>query len=254
MEWTGRNEEGLMPSELAMSGSPLGLRSKFCKEDFDTLLLEQVLQSYWFAGTQPRASVELLSGASSKTPQVSRPAKTDSEEDLRAKISELEQKLAEAERMNATQRSRLVEERRAAATANRLNDQLQARLDEFQQRLDRQLDIINERARANDVALAALAANVQGRLLTYERLRGEVIEVDGDQVVVRIDTDNDIIEQTYDVSQFKFGKAPAVGDQLEVHVHVARIAAAPSAPATETIGNTHESPRRRNAIAGDHRF
>ena len=45
------------------------------------------------------------------------------------RVSELEQKLAEAENINRVQRSRLSEERRAAATANRINDQLQQRLE-----------------------------------------------------------------------------------------------------------------------------
>jgi aminopeptidase N len=177
------------------------------------------------------------------------------EEALRARVSELEQKLAEAEHINRVQRSRLSEERRAAATANRINDQLQQRLDVLQKRLDRQFDLINERARANDVALAALASKSQGRLLTYETLQGEVIEVSEAEVVVRFDTGDDLVEQTYDLRQFTLGKTPAEGDQLAVYVHVALVAPPSLAAGTESKADLHDSPRpRRNVITGDHRF
>ena len=123
-----------------------------------------------------------------------------------------------------------------------------------QKRLDRQIDLINERAR-NDVALAALDAKAQGRLLTYEALQGEAIEISEAEVVVRFDTGDDIFEQTYDLRQFTLGKTPAVGDQLAVYVHVALVAPPPLAPGTESKGEFHESPRpRRNVITGDHRF
>ena len=180
-------------------------------------------------------------------------AKPVGDDALRARITELEQMLAEKESINRTQHSRLVEERRAASTANRINDQLQMRLDELPERLDRQFDLINERARANDVALSALAAKDQGRLLTFEVLQGIVAEVADAEVVVRFDTVDDVVEQTYDLDQFKLGKAPAIGDQISVYVHVALVP--PSAdPADENKGETHEPRPRRNVITGDHRF
>lgn len=48
-------------------------------------------------------------------------------------------------------------------------------------------------------------------MLAYETLHGEVVEVGDTDVVVRFDTGDDIIEQTYSAAQFLRGKAPAVG-------------------------------------------
>jgi hypothetical protein len=191
---------------------------------------------------------EFLLGLSPETRRAPLEPKRPGEEDLRAKVTELERKLAEAERMNRAQGSRLIEERRAASTANRMNDQLQMRL-------DRQIDIINERARANDAALAALAAKDQGRLLAFEVLHGEVIDISGAEVVVRFDTGDDVVEQTYDLNQFTLGRAPVVGDQLAAYVHITVAPPSPMGPVSESKGETHESPRpRRNVITGDHRF
>ena len=217
--------------------------------------LAKLFHEHAFAEWQARPTNEPLSRGFAEIRPALPTAERVGEEALRARVSELEQKLAEAENINRVQRSRLSEERRAAATANRINDQLQQRLDELQKRLDRQIDLINERARANDVALAALDAKAQGRLLTYEALQGEAIEISEAEVVVRFDTGDDIFEQTYDLRQFTLGKTPAVGDQLAVYVHVALVAPPPLAPGTESKGEFHESPRpRRNVITGDHRF
>ena len=133
-------------------------------------------------------------------------------------------------------------------------DELQKLLAEFHETFARQNEIINERARANDVALAALAAKDQGRLLTYERLQGMVVEISDAEVVIRFDTGDDVIEQTYDLDQFKLGTVPAVGDQIEVYVHMALVAPSSPAPAAENQAQTHERPPRRNVITGDNRF
>ena len=105
------------------------------------------------------------------------------------------------------------------------------------------------------MALAALASKSHGRLLTYETLQGEVIEVSEAEVVVRFDTGDDLVEQTYDLGQFTLGKTPVEGDQLAVYVHVALVAPPSLAAGTESKADLHESPRpRRNVITGDHRF
>jgi hypothetical protein len=240
-------------SHLEAPGKPIeGLPSKIKRNQ-----IARVLENmHDFLKKQQREPDELLfgGGPASRPALPPTPTKPVGEEALRERIAELEEKLAEAERVNSAQHSRLIEERRAATTANRINDQLQKRLDELEERLDRQFNIINERARANDAALAALAAKQQGRLLVYEALQGEVIEVSEAEVVVRFDTEDDIIEQTYEVDQFTLGKIPAVGDQLAVYVHVALVPP-PAETVHESKSETHEPPyRRRNVITGDHRF
>lgn len=175
-------------------------------------------------------------------------------DDFLARIAALENSLAEQENINRTQHSRLVEERRAAATANRINDQLQMRLDELQNRLDRQIDIINERARANDAALAALSAKAQGRLLTYEMRHGIVTDVSESDVVIRFDTGDDVVEQNYDLDQFKLGKLPAIRDQISFYIHLALVPQSSTETADENKGHTHEPRPRRNVVTGDRRF
>lgn len=129
---------------------------------------------------------------------------------------------------------------------------MEKQVDELQKRLDCQVEIINERTQANDAALSALAAKEHGELLTYEEFQGEVVDVSNDKVVVQLDTNDDIIEQTYEINQFNLGRTPEVGDQLTVYVHVAVV---PQPPVSDTKGEPHESPRhRRNVITGDHRF
>jgi len=245
-EWLAKMESDIIFPAIGFADSDLGKSS---------LVKWFIERGFEFGETQARLPDEPLLRVCSEIRSALPAAERVGEEALRAQVRELERKLAEAENLNRVQRSRLSEERRAAATANRINDQLQQRLDELQQRLDRQFDLINERARANDAALAALDAKAQGRLLTFEALQGEVIEISEAEVVVRFDTGDDIVEQTYDLRQFTLGKTPAIGDQLAVYVHVALVASAPLVPATESKGRVYESPRpRRNVITGDHRF
>lgn len=244
-QWFAGVEPNFIPSVVIPADAGSGKSSLAAKLFYERALAE----------CQARLTYEPPSRVFSQIRPALPTAERVGEEALRARVSELEQKLAEAEHINRVQRSRLSEERRAAATANRINDQLQQRLDVLQKRLDRQFDLINERARANDVALAALASKSQGRLLTYETLQGEVIEVSEAEVVVRFDTGDDLVEQTYDLRQFTLGKTPAEGDQLAVYVHVALVAPPPLAAGTESKADLHDSPRpRRNVITGDHRF
>jgi hypothetical protein len=80
-----------------------------------------------------------------------------------------------------------------------------------------------------------------------KQLQGEVIEVSDNEVVVRFDTGDDIMEQTYDLDQFTLGKAPAVGDQLAIYVHVAVVQPPPAGPVKESQGETYRSRGRKPA-------
>ena len=140
------------------------------------------------------------------------------------------------------------------AVVEQTNDQLLLRLDDLQKTVSRQNEIINERARANDLAIAALSAKDQGRMLTYEVLQGVVADVSDTEVVIRFDTGDDVVEQTYNVEQFKLGKVPTVGDHVAAYVHLALTPSPSANPVDESKGPTHEPRARRNVERGDHRF
>ena len=76
--------------------------------------LAKLLHEGAFAEWQARRTNEPLSRVFSKIRPALPTSERVGEEALRARVSELEQKLAEAENINRVQRSRLSEERRAA--------------------------------------------------------------------------------------------------------------------------------------------
>jgi hypothetical protein len=112
-------------------------------------------------------------------------------------------------------KSRVADERRTSARAQREYDQLKATLDKM-------LDQLNERARANDTLQAIVVERDAGRVCMQESYRGAVKHVHGDKVVVVFETEDDPLEQMYDASQFIDQKLPQVGDHIEVFVHAAK--------------------------------
>lgn len=147
---------------------------------------------------------------------------------------------------NEVLKSRVSEERRNAARGQREYDQLKGTLDKM-------LDQLNERARANDTLQGIVLARDAGHLCMQESYRGAVKHVHGDKVVVVFETEDDPLEQIYDRSQFMDGKVPQPGDRVEVFVHAARRGAehARTDAATELLKDS-EGPRkrRRNVITG----
>jgi hypothetical protein len=88
---------------------------------------------------------------------------------------------------------------------------------------------------------------MNGQIVVTQTLEGEVVEVTETDVTARYDTNDDVIEQTYSLSQFNHGRIPVVGEKLVVNVTVTIMP-------QETDTETKKDKPRRNNITGDHRF
>jgi hypothetical protein len=154
-------------------------------------------------------------------------------------IPSLKRRIRKLEKLVELQKKQLTE-------AQQLSEQLQKQLHEQQ--------LVNqERAKSNDAAIAVLGAKQDHRLLTYEVLQGQVIAVTNNQIVVRLEADDDVIDQIYHPDQFVFGILPKVGDRLTIQVHVTL--APPSLPANHKPDEFHDQPYiRQNVVTGDIRF
>src|SRR5579862_4021367 len=80
-------------------------------------------------------------------------------------------------------------------------------------------DLQSERNRTDSVVKVLTACEDQ-KLRMFESYSGVVEEVEGGTVVVRYEVNGDIVDQTYDKSQFQEERLPVVGDCLVVHVFV----------------------------------
>ena len=102
-------------------------------------------------------------------------------------------------------------------------DQLLADYSELQKqhaklndRIEKLIDCLNDRAKANDCLQSTLISRMDGRLRMAESYEGVVEDVHGDKVLVVYDVNGKIIEQTYEKSQFLDGRLPDVGTRLAV--------------------------------------
>jgi hypothetical protein len=84
----------------------------------------------------------------------------------------------------------------------------------------RLLSLLEDANRVNDSLVRVLASRDEQRLRMFESYAGLVEEVQGDQVVVRYLVNGDVVEQTYEQSQFQGGHLPKVGDHLVVQVYL----------------------------------
>lgn len=76
-----------------------------------------------------------------------------------------------------------------------------------------------------------------------ESYRGEVVDVRGDRVVVVYDVDGNIVEQTYERSQFLEGRLPEVDAELVAYVMVAE-----AEPEMDEAASGEE--KRRDDVSG----
>jgi hypothetical protein len=132
-------------------------------------------------------------------------------------IIDLKRESEALSRENARLRARVAELALSQKQSRVRRRRLRERLHEFEVRLD-------ERAKANDRMQSALIARIEGRLRMCESYQGEVVDVDGDRVVVVYDVKGDVIEQVYERSQFLEGRLPEVGTVLTAYVMAAEVA------------------------------
>jgi hypothetical protein len=108
---------------------------------------------------------------------------------------------------------------------------------------------LDEQARANVRLQAALTAQAERRLRMCESYQGDVVDVHEDRVVVIYDVNGNVVEQTYERSQFLDGRLPEVGTELAVHVMVAEVEPQTDEPAfQEEEGDDDVSSHRREPL------
>ena len=88
-----------------------------------------------------------------------------------------------------------------------------------------------------------------------ESYEGIVMDVDGDKVLVVYDVNGDIVEQTYEKSQFIDGRLPDVRTRLAVFVNVAEVQSKPVESGVEETKHRDESANtRRKPLSGTIEF
>jgi hypothetical protein len=88
------------------------------------------------------------------------------------------------------------------------------------------------------------------QVLARETFEGTVLEVTDEEVLVRYDTGDDLVEQFYRKDQFQLGKVPVAGDRIAVDVVVRTLA-----PLKESASaGGYDEYRRKNIVSGDLRF
>ena len=127
------------------------------------------------------------------------------------------------ETQNQLLQSRVAELRRTAARETQRYDQLLVEHAELQKRLEKMIDCLNERARANDCLQSILISRMRSHLRMTESYEGVVEDKYDNTVVVVYEVNGRIIEQTYERGQFLDGRLPDVGTRLVAYVHLASI-------------------------------
>jgi hypothetical protein len=160
--------------------------------------------------------------------------------------------------------SRVSELRRTAARETQRYDQLLADYSELQKqyaklndRIEKLIDCLNDRAKANDCLQSTLFSRMDGRLRMAESYEGVVEDVHGDKVLVVYDVNGKIIEQTYEKSQFLDGRLPDVATRLAVFVNVAEVQTKPvesGVEEKETQPRDDPAATRRKPLSGTIKF
>ena len=158
--------------------------------------------------------------------------------------------------------SRVSELRRTAARETQRYDQLLADYSELQKqhaklndRIEKLIDCLNDRAKANDCLQSTLISRMDGRLRMAESYEGVVEDVHGDKVLVVFDVNGKIIEQTYEKSQFLDGRLPDVATRLAVFVNVAEVQTKPvESGVEETEPRDDPAATRRKPLSGTIKF
>lgn len=138
--------------------------------------------------------------------------------------------------------------RRTVARETRRFDQLQCQVDKL-------IDCVNQRGKANDCLLSGFISRPDSRLRMFQSYEGVTEDAHGDRVVVVYDVDGKIVEQTYEKTQFNDSRMPEVGTRLAVYVIVAEVEPKPIDPGIEESDPRDESgSTRRKSLSGPTEF
>ena len=133
--------------------------------------------------------------------------------------------------------------------------ELQKQHAKLNDRIEKLIDCLNDRAKANDCLQSTLISRMDGRLRMAESYEGVVEDVHGDKVLVVYDVNGKIIEQTYEKSQFLDGRLPDVATRLAVFVNVAEVQTKPvESGVEETEPRDDPAATRRKPLSGTIKF
>ena len=127
---------------------------------------------------------------------------TDANESLRAQYEANKTQLADEQRTTDGYVSQLKEARE--------------QLHEAREQRDTLLYTFKEMKQSNEQLTELLEDKKTGQLLMFQTLYGAVRESFGDSVVIAFETDDDIIEHTYERQQFLDGDLPVEGEKVTV--------------------------------------
>ena len=124
----------------------------------------------------------------------------------------------------------------------------------LQRTVDKLIDSCNERARANDCLQSELISARDNRLRMLQSYEGEVRDCQGDMITVIYKVEGDLVEQTYERSQFLDGRLPPLGTRLVAHVHVAEIKPVSAASFEESSLRDTTDAARGSSLTGPIEF
>lgn len=166
----------------------------------------------------------------------SRQSKDEQIKSLQERCDALSTQIEFLKTRNSELRESVVEQRKAVARETQKYDQLQ-------KQLERLIDGVNERGRANDRILSCFMSRPDSHIRLSECYEGVVEDAAGDTVTVVYEVNGDIVEQTYESSQFCDHRLPDVGARLAVYVVVAEVQPKPIQDIAEEPVNRDDSPR-----------
>ncbi len=162
--------------------------------------------------------------------------------------------LDELRLQNERLKSLAAQERRSAARMSQKYDQLLMEHSALRETMDKLVQLLKERAEANDALQATLLHHEEGRLRMFESHEGIVMDVDDDCAVVTYSIDDEYVDQTYRREQFVDGTLPKKGERLALFVHVAEVLKRREDEPTSGAATDEQPRHRKRAIRPPREF
>ncbi len=164
------------------------------------------------------------------------------------------EELDELRVQNERLKSLATQERRSAARESQKHDQLLVEHRALRETVDNLIQLLKQRAEANDALQATLLHHEEGRLCMFESHEGIVMHVDDDCAVVTYSIDDEYVDQTYRREQFVDGRLPKRGDRLALFVHVAEVLKRREDETTSGAATDEQRRHRKRAVRPPREF
>jgi len=202
------------------------------------------------------------------TPAITPTSSDQDKKDRQAReIEQLREQVKELTIQNQLLQTRVVEQAKSVAeqrnslsretrNSDKLHAELFASREQNAKLLDMQdrcVSFLNDRARANDSLVTQMACVANGQIRMHESYEGQVEHVGETTAIVVYNVNGDLVEQTYEKSQFKDGKLPAEGVCVKVLVFVVEYEPKPLS-ADDLERATSDKPSHRKPLSGPDRL